>query len=110
MSIGRGKYANPRDGDVIEFEVDLTHDTVAVRSMATRGCPAASRAAGELARWAHGKAPEDAARIEPRELIERLELMPDEERCALTAIAAFRAALVDAHVRELAESGAEQGS
>jgi NifU-like protein involved in Fe-S cluster formation len=107
VSIGHGKYANPRDGDVIEFEVDLTHDTVAVTTTATRGCGAATRAAGELTRWAHGKTPEDAARIEPRELIERLELMPDEERCALTAIAAFRAALVDAHVRELSETKVE---
>ena len=102
MSAGTGKYANPRDGDIVEFALDLTHDTVAVRFLTVRGCPASARAAGELARWAHGKTPEDASRIEPRELIERLSLMPDEERCALTAIAALRAALVDAHVRELA--------
>ena len=106
MSLGFGKYTNPRDGDVIEFVVDVAYDTVAVKTMTTRGCPAAPRAAGELARWAHGKAPEDAARIEPRELIERLGFMPYEERCALTAVAAFRAALVDAHVRDLVESGA----
>ena len=106
MSLGWGKYANARDGDLIEFVVDLTHDTVAVRTMTMRGCGAAARAAGELARWAYGKAPEDAARIEPRELIARLELVPDEERCALTAIAALRAALMDAHVRELGESAA----
>jgi NifU-like protein involved in Fe-S cluster formation len=104
VSIGRGKYANPRDGDVIEYEVDLTHDTVAIRTIAARGCGAATRAAGELSRWAHGKTPEDAARIEPRELIQRLSLLPDEERCALTAIAAFRAALVDAHVNDLAQT------
>ena len=107
MSVGHGKYANPRDGDIIEFEVDLTHGTVAVKTMAPRGCGAAARAAGELVRWTHGNTPEDSARIEPRELIERLDLLPDEERCALTAIAAFRAALVDAHVRDLAETEVE---
>ncbi len=104
MSSGHGQYANPRDGDVIEFEVDLTHGTVAVKTMWTRGCGAATRAAGELARWANGKTADDAERIEPRELIQRLALVPDEERCALTAIAALRAALVDAHVRELART------
>jgi NifU-like protein involved in Fe-S cluster formation len=110
MSVGIGKYANPIDGDVVEFAIDLAHDTVAVRTMNTHGCPAAARAAGELARWAHGKTPEDAARIEARELIERLTFMPDEERCALTAIAALRAALVDAHVRDLGVATGEKRS
>jgi len=108
MSRGRGRYANPRDGDVVEFEVDVAHDTVAVTTMSLRGCGAAARAAGELARWAHGKTPEDAARIEPPVLIDRLELTPDEERCALTAIAALRAALVDAHVTEMATAEVER--
>lgn len=103
MSLGRGKYANPRDGDIVAFDVEIDHDSVAVKTMTVRGCGAAARAAGELAKWAHGKTPEDAARIEPRELISRLSLVPDEERCALTAIAALRAALIDAHVSELAE-------
>ena len=103
MSRGRGWYPNPRDGDVVEFEIDVEHDSVTVKTVSVNGCGAASRAASELARWAHGKTPEDGARIEPRELIGRLDLGPDEERCALTAIAALRAALIDAHVTELAE-------
>jgi NifU-like protein involved in Fe-S cluster formation len=102
MSAGTGRYMNPRDGDVVEFDVDVRHDSVSVTRMDLRCCETATRAAKELARWAHGKTPEDAALIEPRELIERLDLKEDEERCALTVIAALRAALVDAHVRELA--------
>ena len=107
MSVGTGKYANPRDGDVIEMDVELTQNTVAVTRIDLRCCEAGRRAASEIAMWAHGKTPEDAARIEPRELIEKLSLGQDEERCALTAIAALRAALVDAHVRELAEDKVE---
>jgi len=103
MTIGRGKYANPQDGDVIEMDVDLRGDTVALTRMDLRCCDAATRAAKELSRWAYGKTPDDAARIEPRELIARLGLVAEEERCALTAIAALRAALVDAHVTESAE-------
>ena len=103
MTIGRGKYANPQDGDVIEMDVDLRGDTVAVTRMDLRCCDAATRAAKELSRRAYGKTPEDAARIEPRELIARLGLVAEEERCALTAIAALRAALVDADVTESAE-------
>ena len=108
MTIGRGTYANPRDGDVVEFEVDVVGDSVGVRTTTTRGCAAAARSAGELATWARGKTPEDAARIEARELIARLRLLPDEERCALTAIAALRAALVDAHVTALAAPQVER--
>jgi NifU-like protein involved in Fe-S cluster formation len=108
VSHGRGRYANPRDGDVITFEVDVEHDAVAVKTMTAQGCGAAARAAGELSLWAQGKTPEEAARIEPRELIARLELGPDEERCALTAIAALRAALVDAHVTEIATAQVER--
>jgi len=103
MTIGRGKYANPQDGDVIEMDVDLRGDTVALTRMDLRCCDAATRAAKELSRWVYGKTPEDAARIEPRELIARLGLVAEEERCALTAIAALRAALVDAHVTDVAE-------
>jgi NifU-like protein involved in Fe-S cluster formation len=102
MTTGRGMYANPEDGDVIELDVDLRGDSVAVTRMDLRCCDAATRAAKELSRWAYGKTPEDAARIESRELIARLGLLAGEERCALTAIAALRAALVDAHVKELA--------
>ena len=103
MTIGRGKYANPRDGDVIEMDVDLRNGTVAVTRMDLRCCDAGMRAAKQLSRLAYGQSPEDAARVEARDLIARLELGPDEERCALTAIAALRAALVDAHVTEMAE-------
>jgi len=93
---------NPRDGDVIEMDVDVRDGKVAVTRMDLRCCEAATRAAKEIARLAYGHTPEDAARIEPPVLITRLDLTRDEERCALTAIAALRAALVDAHVKELA--------
>ncbi|HUQ41850.1 MAG TPA: iron-sulfur cluster assembly scaffold protein [Candidatus Limnocylindrales bacterium] len=101
MTEGVGRYANPRDGDVIEFHVEVIQNTVAVKSVDLRCCHSAMRSADELAAWSYGKTPEDAARIEPRELIARLSLAEDEERCALTAIAALRAALVDAHVKDL---------
>ncbi len=61
MSVGTGRYANPRDGDVVEMDVDVTEGTVAVTRLDLRCCEAAARATRELARWAHGKTPEDAA-------------------------------------------------
>jgi NifU-like protein involved in Fe-S cluster formation len=108
MTVARGKYMNPRDGDVIEYQIVLDHDRVLIPGFEVRGCDAARRAAYELARLARGKAPEDAARIDPRELIALLSLSPDEERCALTAVAALRAALVDAHITSLAIAEVEK--
>jgi NifU-like protein involved in Fe-S cluster formation len=107
MSLGRGKYRNADDGDTIALDVDLRANTVAVTGMDLRCCNAATRSARALADWAYGKTPEDAARIESRELIDRLALTPKEERCALTAIAAFRAALMDAHLRDVSDRRAD---
>ena len=108
MTVARGKYMNPRDGDVIEYQIVLEHDRVVIPGFEVRGCDAARRAASELARLAREKAPEDAARIDPRELIALLALSRDEERCALTAVAALRAALVDAHITSLAIAEVEK--
>ncbi len=102
MSRGSGKDANPRDGDVVEYEVDTGDGSVHVRRTSVRGCHAAQRVAAELCELVRLQTPEDAARIEPVELIRRLDLTQDQERCALTVVSAFRAALVDAHVKALA--------
>ena len=102
MSVGTGSYMNPRDGDVVEIAVDTSDGFVHVTRVSVRGCAAAKRVAAEVSLRSRLRTPEDAARIEPTELIHRLELLPDEERCALTVVAAFRAALVDAHVKTLA--------
>ena len=108
MTVARGKYMNPRDGDVVEFQLEIVDDVVVVTAFETRGCDAAQRSAFELASLARGKSPEDAARIDPRVIIALLSLGPDEERCALTAVAALRAALVDAHMTALATAEVEK--
>ncbi len=102
MSVGTGSEGNPRDGDLLTIDVEIRDDRVAITRMDIRGCEALRRSIRALSKMAYGRSPEAAARIAPRELIDRVGLVPDEERCALTAIAALRAALVDAHVRSLA--------
>ena len=101
MSVGTGSEANPRDGDRITMDVDVSDDRIVVTRHEVNGCDAAKRSVRALAKMAFGRSPDVVARIAPRELIDRVGLLPDEERCALTAIAALRAALVDAHVRTL---------
>jgi len=99
---GIGTDANPRDGDRVTFTVEVLDGRVRVRQTTLDACPAARRAAESLVRLVNGGTPEAAARIQVRELIDRLRLDADAERCALTALTALRAALVDVHVRLLA--------
>jgi hypothetical protein len=107
MSLGRGWYANPRDGDRIEFEVLIDGDVVVVRRTKVTGCRGALRAAKKLRQLAFFRSPEDVAHITAGELIRALVLPRHQERCAMTAIAALRAALLEAHLRS--SSGAQVG-
>jgi NifU-like protein involved in Fe-S cluster formation len=99
MTIGQGQYMNPRHGDVVKIAVDVTDGRIAPRQSSFSGCASIPAVMNELMKDVSGKTPEEASRIEARELIDRLRLSPDDERCALTAIAALRAALVDAYVK-----------
>jgi hypothetical protein len=81
--------------------VEVREDRVSITRIELHGCDALGRAARELSDMAQGRSPQVVSRIAPRQLIERLGLAPDDERCALTAIAALRAAIVDAHTRTL---------
>ena len=101
MTQGTGTDANPRDGDRVTFTVEVVDGRVRVKQTTVDACAAARRAAEELVRYINGRPAEDAQLIEARDLIERLRLDADGERCALTALAALRAALVDVHVRTL---------
>lgn len=102
MSIGTGKYMNPRHGDVVRITVDVTDGRIMPRESSFSGCPSIPTVMNALIRDVTGKTLDEASRIEARELIDRLLLSPDDERCALTAIAALRAALVDAYLKDLA--------
>jgi hypothetical protein len=103
MTTGSGKYMNPRDGDVIEFDVDVLDDgNVRITRSEIRGCDAARRAAAELPRRLRYDGADDVVRVEFGALLAALHLEPDEERCALSVVNAFQAALVDAETKELA--------
>ena len=102
MTAGTGKYTNPRDGDVIEFDLELHGGTVRVTRAEVRGCDAAKRAAMELPKRVRWDAADDVFRVEFGGLLADLRLAPDGERCALAAVNAFMAALADAETKELA--------
>ncbi len=66
----------------------------------TFGCTAAIASASVLTELANGLPVDDAARLEPADVLNALGGLPArKEACALMAIGALRAALLDARVR-----------
>lgn len=102
MTTGTGRYMNPRHGDVVKLTVEVAGGRIATRDYTFSGCDALPGVMREVVAMSDGHMAEDVARIEAHDVIERLRLGPDDERCALTAIAALRAAIVDARVKDLA--------
>jgi len=104
LTAGIGTDANPRDGDRITLGIEVQLNVVTVSRTEVRGYAASDRASRALAVIASGKRIEEIWQIDARTLATAMdELAEDEERCALTAIGALRAAVVDARVRSLVE-------
>ncbi len=101
MTAGTGSDANPRDGDRVTFMVEIEDGRVRIVGTELNACGAASRAAEEIRRRVGGEIADEIARIQVRDIIETLRLDADGERCALTALSALRAAIVDARVKDL---------
>jgi NifU-like protein involved in Fe-S cluster formation len=97
---GAGSDANPRDGDRVSYRLEVAPDgRVSNVSAWVAACKAGTAAATRLATMAEGHSVEEIRTIGVAALSKVLDLNPDEERCALTAIGALRAALVDAQVK-----------
>lgn len=68
------------------------------------GCDTARRAAGVLYQLAGRRPVEEALAIRVEDLLAAMGgVSPERERCVLTVLGAFRSALIDVHVAELAE-------
>ncbi len=102
MTLGVGSDANPRDGDRVTFTVEVADGRVRIVGTELNACGAAKRAAEEIRRRVGGEIADEIARIQVREIIDTLRLDADGERCALTALSALQAAIVDARVKQLA--------
>jgi nitrogen fixation NifU-like protein len=97
---GSGADANPSCGDRTTITVRIADRRVAELRFRTFGCTAAIASASVLTELAAGLTVEDAARLEPADVLNALGGLPArKEACALMAIGALRAALVDARVR-----------
>ena len=100
MTQGSGTDANPRDGDFVTIELALRDGQVRILKAEARGCDSIGLMVRSLETLAHGKNEDQVWLLDVAAVGREMGAMSEEnERCALTAIGALRAALVDAHVR-----------
>ncbi len=100
MVEGNGSDANPIDGDRLTVRVSLDGDRLVEIDARTDGCAGARASAAAVARLARGRSPDAAAALRVEDVLKAVGgLPPGQERCALVAVGALRAALVDARVK-----------
>ena len=97
---GKGSDTNPACGDRTTITVRVSDGRVAEARFRTFGCVAAIASASVLTELAAGRTIDDASALAPGDVIGALGGLPArKEGCALMAVGALRAALVDARVR-----------
>lgn len=96
---GKGSDTNPSCGDRTTITVRIEEGRVGEARFRTFGCVAAIASASLLTELATGRIVADAHALGPADVIAALGGLPArKEGCALMAIGALRAALVDAQV------------
>ena len=97
---GKGSDANPSCGDRTTITLRVSDGRVAEARFRTFGCTAAIASASALTELVSGQRVEDAQRLEPADVLRALGGLPQrKEACALMAVGALRAALLDAKVK-----------
>ncbi|HET8567815.1 MAG TPA: iron-sulfur cluster assembly scaffold protein [Candidatus Limnocylindria bacterium] len=97
---GTGSDTSPSCGDRTTITVRIADGRVAEARFRTFGCTAAIASASALTELATGRPADEALRLEPGDVLRAIDgLPPHKEACALMAVGALRAALVDARVR-----------
>lgn len=97
---GTGSDANPSCGDRTTITIGVADGRVSEIRFRTFGCTAAIASASVLTELADGRPVDDALALEPADILNALGGLPArKEACALMAIGALRAALVDARVK-----------
>jgi NifU-like protein involved in Fe-S cluster formation len=102
LTRGVGSDANPRDGDRVKIEVDLEGGVVMDARVTGSGCEVSTKASSALTRLGRGLTRSEALAIGIPEVTRQIGPIDERERCVLAAIGAFRAAIVDAHVKAIA--------
>lgn len=96
---GKGSDANPACGDRTTITVRVREGRIEDARFRTFGCVAAIASASALTELVKGRAVAEARAVQPADVIAALGGLPArKEACAVMAVGALRAALVDAHV------------
>lgn len=96
---GKGSDANPSCGDRTTITLRVADGRVSEARFRTFGCTAAIASASALTELATGRSLAEARALEPADVLNALGGLPArKEACALMAIGALRAALLDAKV------------
>lgn len=107
---GKGSGTNPSCGDRTTITLRVRDGRVSEARFRTFGCSAAIAAASALTELATGLAADNAARLEPSDVLRALDgLPPRKEACALMAVGALRAALIDSKTRSTSDPPALPG-
>ena len=104
MTRGTGTDANPLDGDKVAIDLEITNGVVSITRAAADGCDSIGLMVRSIEELAHRKTEDEAWLIDVATLKRAMVAVSEEnERCALAAVGALRAALVDARVRARVE-------
>lgn len=97
---GKGTDANPSCGDRTTVSLRLRRGRILEARFRTFGCVAAIASGSVITELARGRTPSEARAIGPSDVVAALGGLPArKEGCALMAVGALRAALVDAETR-----------
>ena len=103
---GKGSDTNPSCGDRTAITVRIRDGRIEEARFRTFGCVAAIASASALTELARGRTVDEARELGPADVIGALGGLPArKEGCALMAVGALRAALVDTQVRSGAGGG-----
>ena len=103
MTRGLGTEVNGGDGDRVKIEVDLEGGVVMSARASGSGCEVSTKASSAVTRLARGRSRSEALALAITDVTGQIgPLDADRQRCALTAIAALRAAILDAHMKAIA--------
>lgn len=97
--VGTGESGTLDEGTVVRIQVRRSGDRIAQARFTVFGCSAAIASASLVAEWLEGAAIDEAGRVTPERVVQRLALAPEREHVARMAVEAGLKA-VSASARE----------
>ena len=94
--VGTGEVGTLDDGTVVRIQVRRDGGRIVEARFKVFGCSAAIASASLVAEWLEGAAIDEAMRLRPERVVQRLQLAPEREHVASLAVDAALKAVEDA--------------